>query len=226
MLRLSTTCKIKKGDVFGGTFIALGEPFVVRTSKRDTRSHVVAQCSTCGRKGVHAVTARSNKFGCVCAMGRGRNPTHGLTKTRLYRLWVGMKSRCVNPKMQSYPRYGGRGISVCDLWQAFEPFRDWALASGYAAHLQIDRIDNDGDYAPDNCRWVTGKDNTRNKRNNTWIEAFGERKTLAAWAEDSRCAVTRHAIRWRLREGYAPEAAISDPPMPGNKHNHAKGAGK
>lgn len=92
--------------------------------------------------------------------------THGGKGTRLYRIWRGMKQRCLNPRFPEFYLWGGRGITICPEWIAdFVPFRDWSLAHGYAANLQIDRRDNDKGYSFDNCRWVTPKVNSNNKRN-------------------------------------------------------------
>lgn len=84
---------------------------------------------------------------------------------RLYRIWKNMKRRCNNPNRSNYNRYGGRGIKVCQEWQEdFQAFYDWAMANGYQEDLEIDRIDNDGNYEPSNCRWVTHKENCNNRR--------------------------------------------------------------
>ena len=92
-----------------------------------------------------------------------RHWRHGLSNTRLYKIWSGMIKRCYNPKAAKYPRYGARGITVCDQWRsAFIVFHRWAVQNGYGEDLQIDRIDNDGPYSPENCRWVTAAQNTRN----------------------------------------------------------------
>lgn len=93
-----------------------------------------------------------------------RRMQHGYSKTRLYSIWYGMKCRCSMPSHSTYTYYGGRGISVCAEWLDFIKFQEWALANGYTDGLEIDRINNDSDYAPDNCRWVTHAENMKNLR--------------------------------------------------------------
>jgi hypothetical protein len=98
---------------------------------------------------------------CRCGLSK---PQHGMHKSRLHTIWGAMKARCNNPKRLAYKDYGGRGITVCESWQRFIPFMEWALANGYRDDLEIDRIDNDDQYAPGNCRWVTRAVNAKNKR--------------------------------------------------------------
>ena len=93
--------------------------------------------------------------------------THGEFATPLYRVWMGIKARCRNPNSRTYPDYGGRGITVCEEWiDDYVAFRDWSLAKGYAPGLQIQRIDNDGNYEPDNCMWADGPSQMRRTRGN------------------------------------------------------------
>ena len=91
--------------------------------------------------------------------------THGESKTKLYQVWATMKKRCLNSKSHLYKYYGGRGITICNEWMEYTPFRDWSLAHGYKEGLTIDRVDNNGNYKPDNCRWITSAENGRNNRN-------------------------------------------------------------
>jgi len=90
---------------------------------------------------------------------------HGGFGTRLYRIWFSMKARCFNSNNKFYKNYGGRGIKVCNKWLEFIPFRDWALNNGYAENLEIDRIDNDKGYYPENCHWTTTAINCQNRGN-------------------------------------------------------------
>lgn len=105
---------------------------------------------------------------------------------RLYRIWSNMKQRCTNPNHHFYKNYGGRGITVNREWQdSYIAFRDWALSNGYSDDLTLDRIDLNGDYNSDNCRWVTYKIQANNKSTNRLITVGDRTKTLSEWSDES-----------------------------------------
>ena len=109
------------------------------------------------------------------------NFKHGESKTRLYLIWHHIKDRCLNLNHKFYEYYGGRGITICPEWtNDYIKFRDWALSNGYKENLQINRINNNGNYEPNNCNWVTSADNCQNKRNNVIknMEIANEIRTL------------------------------------------------
>lgn len=113
-----------------------------------------------------------------------RRVKHNLTNTRLHSIWEKMHGRCFCITSPDYKNYGGRGITVCEEWKNdFKAFYDWAMANGYEEHLTIDRIDVNGNYEPNNCRWSTQKEQQRNRRNNKLITYNNETKCLFEWAE-------------------------------------------
>lgn len=151
--------------------------------------------------------------GCKKAQwAREANMVHGRAiksekQDPLYKLWCSMRQRCTNANEQCYKYYGGRGITVCEEWMnAFVPFMNWALSNGYKHGLQIDRKDNDGNYNPNNCHFVTQKENCRNRRNNTFIEYKGETKTIAEWGEileiDARNLSNRISYGWSIERAF------------------------
>lgn len=125
---------------------------------------------------------------------------------RLYAIWKTMRQRCNNPKCNTYNKYGARGISVCKEWDDFAVFRDWALAHGYNKDLTIDRIDNNGNYSPDNCRWATVEEQSYNKRTTIRIQYMGDEYTLNELERISN--VSRRLIDSRLRRGWSVEKAL------------------
>ena len=137
------------------------------------------QCD-CGGTGVWTrinLTRGDRVRGCRQCVGarRGKSiATHGGARTRLYEIWCGMKKRCQNPSAEKWHRYGGRGITVCAEWEAFPAFRDWAFHKGYADDLTIDRLDNDGPYAPWTCEWVTSAENSRRRHERERMARFAE----------------------------------------------------
>ncbi len=131
-------------------------------------------------------------------------------KTRLYNIWMHIKDRCCNPRSIHYPNYGERGIRVCDEWMhSFSTFQEWALSHGYADNLTFDRINNDGDYTPENCRWVNMKVQSNNRRNSNMLTFQGQTKTLAQWADIYR--INWNTLFSRIRAGWPVERALTEP---------------
>ena len=107
---------------------------------------------------------RDKSCGCVKQKENKTNFKHGQSKTKLYYIWGDMKRRCLNPNDLFYKDYGGRDITICNEWLEFIPFRDWALNNGYEEGLQINRINNNGNYEPFNCNWILSAKNAQNRR--------------------------------------------------------------
>lgn len=135
---------------------------------------------------------RGNSKSCGCLdaeLKATRSITHGDRYSRLYSIWTNMKDRCNNPRSNTFAQYGGRGISVCKEWdESYQLFKDWAVSAGYSEtidsyHCSLDRIDVNCGYSPDNCRWVSMKDQANNRRNTLYITYDGETKSLSEWAD-------------------------------------------
>lgn len=204
--------KVRPGDVFGHLT-------VIERAGSDKWGSSVWKClCDCGKekvvRGGHLTSGKSQSCGCsrrregAIKIGQ-KNRTHGMRKTRLYRVWCAVKSRCSNPHNNRFKIYGGRGITVCEEWQRFEPFRDWALANGYTDELTIDRKDHDANYCPENCRWASQKTQSNNRRNNHKITVDGETKTISEWAK--RNGLSAKTIETRLQRGWPEKIAIFAP---------------
>lgn len=149
--------------------------------------------------------------GCLC---KEKITKHNMCKTKLYIAWDAMKQRCYNKNNKRYKHYGGRGIKICDEWldkeNGFINFYNWSMQNEYADNLTIDRIDVNGNYEPDNCRWITNKEQQSNKTNNHFITYNNETHTITEWGKIYN--INEGTICSRLQNGWNVERALTTPP--------------
>lgn len=141
-----------------------------------------------------------------------RSTKHGMTGghghyTRIYRIWLNMRRRCLSKKCQDYHYYGGRGITICPEWDDYAVFHSWAYANGYTDSLTLERIDNDGNYEPSNCKWATRKEQARNTRQNHYITYNDKTLTLMEWSEI--LGIHWGTLLGRLRRGWSIEKTLT-----------------
>lgn len=200
---------MKKFNLVGQTF---GRLTVISEAPSDKHGHSQWRClCKCGTevtvRGYSLTQGKTVSCGCFNAENAGKlNRSHGRSRSRLYSTWNGIKFRCHNPSCPDYAHYGARGIEICDEWNnSFESFHDWAISHGYKPGLTIDRINFDGNYSPENCRWVEAKKQNQNKRNNVTYKG----KCLAEWARI--LGINRWTLYSRVNKcGWPVEKAISE----------------
>lgn len=216
----------KLEDLTGKRF---GRLTVIRVDKYEPSSHSTRWLCRCNCGNEKSVLASCLKAGTITSCGcysseqkSKRSKTHGYgNKDRLYRIWSKMKSRCYSPSDRNYHRYGGRGIEICPEWRRdFMAFRNWSIDSGYQDNLSIDRIDNNGPYSPDNCRWTDRKVQNNNRRTNVYITYKGETHTAAEWAEIT--GIKEATLVMRKRNGWSDAECLEIPPMPQNNQTTRK----
>lgn len=154
------------------TFEIIEDLGMVKDSGGTTRRWCLAKCPYCGKIGKHRTQALKTKKSCGCKsteLKTQASTKHGCANDRLYQTWADMKTRCLCENNPRYHKYGGRGITVCEEWLDFPAFKTWAESNGYTDELTIDRVDNDGNYCPENCEWVTIQENLRRRnKSNSW----------------------------------------------------------
>lgn len=170
--------------------------------KGEGRYQWVCKCD-CGNltKATSTELKRGVRFSCGCSRTK-----HGMSESRLYHIWKGMKQRCTDEAVSYYKNYGGRGITICEEWLNFEPFMEWSLSHGYSKELTLDRIDNDKGYCPENCRFVDYHTQCTNKRTNHYLTFNGETHTVTEW-EDIK-GLCRGTISKRIANGMNSDDAI------------------
>lgn len=197
-------------DIIGKKF---GKLVVIKRVENTNqgRSKWLCQCD-CGNLksiiGYDLISGKTKSCGCIRkekSKERGlANIKHNKTNTRLYKIWSGMKSRCYYIKNIAYKDYGGRGIKIYDEWKKdFVNFYNWAINNGYNDNLTIDRIDVNGNYEPNNCRWVTIKVQENNRRNNKIIKYKENFYTLSELAE--KLNISSATLNWRLNHNWNEE---------------------
>lgn len=154
--------------------------------------------------------AKEKVMSCGCLRKKSQNEFDGHSKHPLYKIWVQMMRRCYTAKTKHYDRYGGRGISVCEEWHSFNKFAEWSDSiGGRKPGTSLDRIDNDGNYCPENCRWADVKTQRRNTSANVVLEYNGKRKTLIEWSEIT--GISWVALNHRYHRGWSVERMLTEP---------------
>ena len=182
------TLTVNVGDIFT-CWKVLAPPYVKETENKESRraTFVQVQCECGNIKDVNlSCLIHGRSKSCGCKKTPPTKYTHGLSDTPLYHLWANIKSSCLNPNTPTYQYYGGKGVKVCDKWLTFETFFDWARVD-FKLGLTLDRINRDGDYSPDNCRWATMKVQTQNRKCKRGSSGF--------------IGVTKHKKKWVARAG-------------------------
>ena len=174
----------------------------------------------CGNKKAlvrYAITGKRPTKSCGCIlMETPPRKTHGLSKTVEYKTWKKMRGRCFNKLDKRYSYYGKRGIVVCKRWELFENFFKDMGPKPSKTH-SIDRIDNNGPYSKENCRWATKTEQAGNKRNNIVVKFNGKTKCLAAWARET--GISQSLLKYRLRAKWGVERMLTEKPLPGRNQS-------
>lgn len=169
-------------DISGQKFSRLTALYRLHNIKGCTKWLCVCDCGRLTEVTINHLQIGHTKS-CGCLLNHDKS-THNLSYTRIYKIYINMKQRCYNKNHNYYRDYGARGIAVCDEWKDdFMSFYDWSMANGYKDNLTIDRINVDGNYEPNNCRWISNKQQQRNKRNTKYVTYKGVTKPLKEWCE-------------------------------------------
>lgn len=207
---MNETNSVNIGDRFG---------YLIVLSKysKDKYSHIRYLCKCeCGNETIvlksQLTSGKTKSCGCYQRKRAAEAQfKHGMCHTKIYYVWKEMLQRCNNQNNLSFINYGDRGIEVCDKWKnndGFINFYNWAMNNGYRDGLEIDRINNDGNYNPDNCRWASRFIQANNKRNNIVIKYKGNKMTVSEWSRV--LGIDEKKIRQRIRKlGWSGEKAIS-----------------
>ena len=204
-----------KGQRFG-RLVSLGRAIEYDDERRVHHYKIKCICD-CGNiiftERKNLVYGYTRSCGCLYKETRPKSVYGDMSKKRqrLYTIWFKMIKRCEDPNTKQYNGYGGRGVGICEEWHNFDVFFEWAIENGYEDNLSIDRIDNDGNYEPLNCRWADRETQANNTRTNVKIEMDGETHTIAEWARIFNMKyITLYS---RLLKGYSLKEAVTMPLM-------------
>lgn len=205
-----------KGKDIGGK--KFGRLTVIEFAGKKYRKNLWRCRCECGKETIttasHLLSGHTKSCGCLAKeksiiASKIANAKHGMRKTVIYRIWANMKARCLNPKDQHYYAYGKRGIKVCDRW--VNSFQNFMVDMGLPPKgTSLDRIDVNGDYCPENCRWANNKIQANNRRNTIYLEFKGVIKPLAIWADELKINPDTLACRI-FRSGWSIEKAFTTP---------------
>ena len=190
--------------------------------KNGKASTLAYKCKcTCGNEkvvnGAKLRTGESRSCGCLKAETQTAHGDSAKGK-RLYHIWENMKQRCTNPSNSNYSRYGGRGISICKEWlNSYVAFKEWALQNGYSDTLTLDRINNNGNYCPENCRWATKAMQDQNKRQSVMIDVGGVKKCATEWAREF--GIRPGTVLSRIHYGWSTDKLFSPVQHRGRKND-------
>ena len=210
---------MKFQDLTGRKF---GRLTVLKTYRENNLTYCDCKCICGNISKIRASNLKSNhtkSCGCLHQEMRVKsNITHGKSNTRLWRIYHGIKARCINKNSTKYYYYGARGIKVCDEWiNNFENFYNWAINNGYKDDLTIDRIDVNGNYEPNNCRWIDLKQQTRNKRTTHYLTYKNKTHCITEWEEILK--FPKNLIHQRITKYHWDiEKALNTPPKNYNKN--------
>lgn len=195
-------------DITGQRF---GRLTAIKRIEGKKPTYWLCECDCGNRKEIQLNNLTTgNSKSCGCLSKEHHVIKHNASNTRLYNIYLAIKNRCLLKSCSNYKRYGGRGIKVCREWiDNFENFREWSISNGYNDQLSIDRIDNNGNYCPENCRWTTVKEQANNRRSNVILTYNGISQTIMQWSEEIN--IPYMTLRARIERGWSVQKALTTP---------------
>lgn len=194
-----------------GLLVVIKEHSIYKTNNGCTKTRWECVCD-CGKTKIieGSIIRAGHTKSCGClrkVVTSERKSTHRKSNSRIYNIWRTMKARCNRETCDRYKWYGGRGVLVCNEWNDFSVFNDWAILNGYDDNLSIDRIDLNTGYYPENCRWVNAKVQANNRKNNHLITYYNETHTISEWSDITK--INYNVLRSRVRRGVPLEKIFS-----------------